>query len=33
MIVYHVNMLSFYKTFHSVCNLKMKNKPSYFFSS
>jgi len=28
MIVYHVNMLTFIKTFYSVRNLKMKSKPS-----
>jgi len=25
MIIYHINMLTFSKTFHSVRNLKMKN--------
>jgi len=33
MIVYHVNMLTFYKTFYSVRNLKMKSKPSPPFPS
>jgi len=28
MIVYHVNMLTFYKIFQSVRNLKIKSKPS-----
>jgi len=33
MIVYHANMLTFLKTFHSVHNLKMKTKPSHLFTS
>jgi len=33
MIVYHVNMLTFYKTFHSVRNIKIKSKTSPPFPS